>query len=300
MAMGLVALAVAIGWVVWIVNAYRDPAEAEPPVLPVASAPVVVAPPAAPIPETPQEECARLWKAGQGGELIKAMNRWLSLPTHPVAELVAWLLKLEAGPARDAAMAGIAPQLPPEPRLTLALAASGAEAHRRQMAEALALWAGSDAPAALAWLDQHKDDPAHFPAQTALLMAWAAKQPREAAKHVGTAWSDAAEQGRAVDALLRRWMGKDAASAGRWLEILPRDSLRLTSGETFTRGWAKVDLPGAADWVEQLPPGSLRDHAVRVLVEVMAPTDAEEARQWAEQISDEKMRQACLASLSGK
>ncbi len=297
--MGLGALAVAVGWVVWIVRAYRDPAETEAPLPPVASAPVAVAP-AAPVPETPQAECARLWKAGQGGELIKAMNRWLSMPTHPVAELVAWLLHLEAGPARDAAMVGIAPQLPPEPRLALAVAVTKPEVHRRLLSEALAAWEGSDASATLAWLDQHKDDPAHFSAQTALLTAWAVKEPREVAKYVSAAAGDAAQQDRMVLAIIKRWLPRDAAATGSWVEILSDSRLQFVAAEALVSTWAEADEPSAADWVEQLPTGALRDHGLSALGRCLAGSDAEAARQCAEQISDPQMRQVALAALGVK
>jgi hypothetical protein len=73
--------------------------------------------------------------------------------------------------------------------------------------------------------------------------------------------------------LIRRWAGKDPASAARWVSQMPEGVMRQNATGEIAIEWANQNLAAAVGWAWQLPDETERDNGLMAIAYEAARTD---------------------------
>jgi hypothetical protein len=114
-----------------------------------------------------------------------------------------------------------------DPAAALAMAlARGLEEEPGLIENLVAQWAGADAHAALAWVENRPPGAAREALVSRVALALAADEPHEATRLVEERLAPGPQQAEAAASVVHQWWRRDAAAATAWVDGLPPGPLR--------------------------------------------------------------------------
>ena len=171
-------------------------------------------------------------------------------------EVLDWLQQLPNPDLRSALLEHLAHsayQLSAPERLTFVLALPEGTGRERALATQLGDWATTDAPAALAWINQHAAaagvDAATSTVQATILGEIALAEPATALAEWEKLSSPAAKDA-AIDKIMWAWGQSDPAAALRWAAEQNRARHSLAVNPVLIYAWVRKDPEAALRWAE--------------------------------------------------
>lgn len=183
---------------------------------------------------------------------------WLTAPGArlPDAAYQAAARALVSNPARAVALTD---RIPPEARPVWIEQVAGS-------------YVRSDLESAVAWIEQHRNDPAYARGAVAVVQQVAQSDSARAAGIFAGLPSTFEPQraAQAAIALASVWSYSDPVAAADWADGLRNDSLRENALSTVTDSWSRRDPDGAKSWILSKPPSADRDRLLHInLITVM-------------------------------
>lgn len=191
----------------------------------------------------------------------------LSAPDAPLQALEQ-ALALEQ-PDRDLILSKLIPELTRHSIDSALRACEAIEAplkRRDGFAFVLAQWTTKDPEAAFAWLASTKQASlVKEAAEERMLLAFANRNPREAAIMLGDGKISATSLPKVVHGTLKRWCQHDPSAAAAWVENFEEGHLRDQSVAALVKAWHSQDATATEQWVSNLEQPALRVRALAVL-----------------------------------
>lgn len=216
--------------------------------------------------QTTLNELQNLVSAGVAGEFSqRLLRRWTESDGHAAA---AWAEQLPAGPARDAAISGVAIE-----------------------------WANASLADATAWTKTLGDEAERNATMLSVANEAVRAEPVEALR-LAMALPDTLQRDELIRRAAMEWAAQDAQGAVAWAEQISDETLRakVLAGETVS--WAEQNPEAAATLaVEQLPAGRLQNDAVVSIIQRWAQQQPETAAAWVEQFPNGPLRDAAEENL---
>lgn len=171
-------------------------------------------------------------------------------------QVLDWVRHLSSSDLRSALLehfAHAAYQLSAPERLTFVLALPDGSSRERALANQLGDWAKTDAPAALAWINQHASEPgidaATSSIQATILGEIARAEPATALAEWEKLASPAAKDA-AINKIMWAWGQSDPAAALRWAGEQNRARHSLAVNPALIFAWVQKDPEAALRWAE--------------------------------------------------
>lgn len=226
--------------------------------------------------------------------LFQSMTAWAEKSPREAYE---WAQQRRPSPERstlvDVALYGLAKQQP-QAALELAERLTRSE-QRTAVPQLMQLWAASDLPAAMAYLDSIKDPTLRASAVQTIADVYTRKNAEEAFRWVATL--PPGDSQAVVTNIISNIADKDPLRASSLANGLPEGAERDAALYSVGARWGTRDAPAAFAWAMRSVNGKIRNNVVAAVLNSWATYDPAGATQQVLQLTDTALRDLAATSL---